>query len=445
MSSKTGRRGFLYRGISVAAGSDGRLHGKVPVGRKLNGAPDRRHVSGRDPAAIKRSIDKLLDSKATGTVPRPGRTPTVGEFLDLWLTDIAPYGRKPLRPKTLESYRSLCKEWIHPHLGRIRLDELQADNLDAMYAAMHRAGKASATVLKVHAVLRRALTVAQQRGRMTRNVARLIDNPGSTKPKRRQRALSHEQARKVLEVIDALPRNALRWKLGLGIGARQGEVLGLRWPVVDLDAGTVALDWQLQRQTYRHGCDNPVTCRAEHAGKRKHDAARCPKRRGGLVIVAAKTVEAGEDDEDEPASHLVALPTSLVAALREHRTRQSAERLRAGSMWQDYGLVFCQEDGGPIDPRRDWSEWQDILTAAGVRAAGTHTIRRTAATLMLEFGEDLAVIQEMLGHTDIRTTRGYTKVTVGLTRRAADAMDEGLFGAPPVTDFVTERQRRRSS
>jgi integrase len=277
-------------------------------------------------------------------------------------------------------------------------------------------------------------------------VARLIDNPGSTKPKRRPRSLSYEQARRVLEVIDGLERNAIRWKLGLAIGARQGEVLGLRWPYVDLEAGTVALDWQLQRQTYQHGCPEPEACRAEHAGGRKHDAARCPQRRGGLVIKSAKTVDAVDDeDEDEQASHLVAMPASTIEELREHRVRQTAERLRAGSMWRDHGLVFCQEDGSPIDPRADWQQWRDILTEAGVKATGTHIGRRTAATLMLELGEDLAVIQEVLGHTDIRTTRGYTRVTVGLTRRAAETMDEGLFGDRPVTDFVTERRRRRSS
>lgn len=446
MPSKTGRRGFLYRGISVAIGPDGRYHAKVPVGRKPNGAADRRHRASDDPATLKRKIDKLLDAKATDSVPRTGRAPTLEEFFETWLRDIAPYGRRPLRPNTIGSYRSLCQEWIYKHLGKLRLDELQADNLDAMYAAMHRAGKAGTTVLKVHAVLRRGLTVAQQRGKMTRNVARLIDNPGSTKPRKRRRALSQDQARRILEVIAARPRNSLRWRLGLAIGPRQGEVLGLRWPYVDLDAATVALDWQLQRQTYQHGCADEAACVAEHGGGRTRHAVRCPKRLGGLVIVPAKTADLVEDDEDiEEASHLVALPASLVESLRTHRSHQNAERLRAGSMWLEHGLVFCQEDGRPIDPRRDWADWLDILTEAGVSGSGTHLVRRSAATILLELGEDIAVVQEVLGHTDIRTTRGYTKVTVGLTRRAAETMDEGLFGRPVVTDFVTERRRRRSS
>ncbi|MDT5028853.1 MAG: Phage integrase family, partial [Micromonosporaceae bacterium] len=73
-----------------------------------------------------------------------------------------------------------------------------------------------------------------------------------------------------------------------------------------------------------------------------------------------------------------------------------------------------------------------------------HVIRHTAATLMREFGEDLAVVQEALGHSDIRTTRGYQKVRVGLTRRVADKMDKGLFGAT-TTDLATARRRRRKA
>jgi len=76
---------------------------------------------------------------------------------------------------------------------------------------------------------------------------------------------------------------------------------------------------------------------------------------------------------------------------------------------------------------------------AGLEDAGTHVLRHSAATLLLEMGEELAVVQEVLGHADIRTTRGYAKVSVGLTRRAADRMEKGLFGRP-ATDLATRRR-----
>jgi site-specific recombinase XerD len=97
---------------------------------------------------------------------------------------------------------------------------------------------------------------------------------------------------------------------------------------------------------------------------------------------------------------------------------------------QEHGVVFAQPNGQPIDPRDDWGEWADILEEAGVAHHGTHAARHTAATLLLQQGVALAVVQEMLVHSDIRVTRGYTHVTSVLTQDAARRMGKTLFGKP---------------
>jgi site-specific recombinase XerD len=86
-----------------------------------------------------------------------------------------------------------------------------------------------------------------------------------------------------------------------------------------------------------------------------------------------------------------------------------------------------------------------LLRVAGVADARLHIMRHSAATTLLDLGEDLSIIEEVLGHSDIRVTQGYQDVDVELTRRAAKRMDAELFGTAPVTDLVTERERRRSS
>jgi len=48
--------------------------------------------------------------------------------------------------------------------------------------------------------------------------------------------------------------------------------------------------------------------------------------------------------------------------------------------------MFATEFGAPIDPRRDWGEWKEVLGAAGVRDARVHHARHTAATLLLANG-----------------------------------------------------------
>jgi hypothetical protein len=72
--------------------------------------------------------------------------------------------------------------------------------------------------------------------------------------------------------------------------------------------------------------------------------------------------------------------------LRAHYEDQAAEREAAANLWKDHDLVFCGADGKPLDPRRDWAEWGDILKAAGVPHHGVHVQRHTAATVLKRRG-----------------------------------------------------------
>src|SRR5215831_14593153 len=94
----------------------------------------------------------------------------------------------------------------------------------------------------------------------------------------------------------------------------------------------------------------------------------------------------------------------------------AVRRLRCctSGTWTYHDFVFCQPNGQPIDPRHDWQEWADILKGAEPEHRGVHAQRHTAA-LLLDQGVALAVVQEMLGHADIRVTRGYTHVSSPLT------------------------------
>ena len=470
-----------WRDVPVTLGPDGLYHAKVTVGRKANGQLDRRHRAGKTEADVRRKLRELLKKVDTGQKPRVGRTPTVEQWFTTWLTDIAPYGAKALARRSLDDYWSRCRNWVFPHLGGLLVDALETEDLDRLYKAMYSKKPKPCSeghVLKTHAVIRRGLEIALRRGRVTRNVAKLMDPPGAATVARE--SLSRDESRAVLDVARR-HRNGARWYLGLAIGPRQGETLGLRWPDLDLDAEVVTIQWQLQRLTWRHGCDDPHACGGRprrhnpkglhrfdpcpkdctrHKGKRgcpppcprdcDGHASTCPdKQEGGLVITRPKGWRR------RPHPRIVALPPGVAQMLREHREAQKAEQREAGNRWKGNDYVFCHRDGRPIDPRVDWAEWKDILREAGVPPARVHVMRHSAATALLDFGVDLSIIQEVLGHADARTTRGYQDVGVELTRRAADAMQAGMFAKQPapaarpglasVTDLVTERRRRRSS
>lgn len=265
--------------VKIYEGSDGLWHGYLTVGSKPNGRPDRRHRTGRTREECEQKIRDLEDEAAAGRVTAVGGAPTVEEWFTTWLTTIANRPPKPLKPRTLDDYWSKCRHWVFPHLGAHRLDKLDSDHLDALYAAMARAGR-SGSVTKVHAIVRRGLEVARRRRKITANVAHDIDSHSSGKL--HIEPFEQEEARRILDAAEA-GRNPARWSIGFGLGLRQGEALGLRWPDIDLEQLAIHVGWQLQRLTWDHGCDDPARCaRWKHGCRQPAECAptadRCPKR-----------------------------------------------------------------------------------------------------------------------------------------------------------------------
>jgi integrase len=390
---------------TISLGADGYHHAWVTVGTKPNGRPDQRHVKRASYDDTVARVDELLAQRRSGAVTKPGRALTVQAWFETYLRDVAP---RKCNPSTVYDYRSKCRNWIYPHLGAIRLDRLKGEQLDALYLTMQREGKAQSHQLKVHRIISRALEIAVRRGLVARNVATLIDPPQVKK--KPMTALSQAEAMSVLAAAVGR-RNAARWSVALALGLRQGETLGLRWAHVDLDAGELHIPKQLRRRIYEHGCGT------EPCGRKR--GADCPDRSdGGLVLV----------DPKGKSARTVPIPPPLVVKLRAHRRAQVAERLAAADWWADGDWVFAQPDGKPLDPRRDYAEWVDLLEVAGVRRVRLHDARHTAGTLLRAQGTDLQDIRDILGHQDARTTQGYSHAVPELMRDAVNKVGAALFG-----------------
>ncbi|MEW2442827.1 tyrosine-type recombinase/integrase [Micromonospora marina] len=402
----------------ISQGTDGLWHAWVVVGTKTNGRPDQRHVKRATAEEVEERVDELLDQKKAGQVVKAGRGVSVAAWLDTYLTDVAP---RRCDPTTVQGYASKMRLYVLPVIGKTRLDRLKPDQLDRVYVEMQRAGRAEATILQVHRILSRALEVAYRRGMMPRNPAKLIDAP--TAKRQEIKPLTEDEAVKVLAAA-AGSRNAARWSVGLALGLRQGEALGLRWSYVDLDAGEIRVWWQLHRRAHEHGCGTPPTC-----GRRR--AGNCPERTlrlrsgeqhlgGGLLLKEPK----GKGKRTVP------IPPELVAALKAHREVQQLERMVAEDSYAKHDLVFADVNGSPVDPARDWDAWHALLKSAGVRRARVHDGRHTAATLLLAQGVGLRVVQEILGHSSVTVTQGYAHVASAMARDATQRMGSSLLKKP---------------
>lgn len=446
---------------SVYEGNDGRWHGRVTMGVKDDGSPDRRHRTAKTEPEVRRKVRELEKLRDKGRAPKAGRKPTVEQWMTTYLTDIASL---KLKPRSLDDYWSKTRNDIVPGVGKHRLDKLAPEHLERMYRVMLDNGHAPSHVVKVHRILSRALKIAHRRRIIGENVATLVDPP--TVDETEANPFTTEQAKAFLEAAAKRP-TFMRWCVGVGMGFRQGEALGLRWPYVDFEAELFHPQWQLQRLTWRHGCTDthacggrlhrfepcPPECRTHKNYKRgcpkpcpkdcrKH-ATACPERKGGgLLFTRPKT---------KKSTNPVPIPPPFIPYLIEHKAQQEAMRAAAGDEWQEHNALFTRPDGRPLDPRADWSEFKEILAEAGIDDRRLYDgSRHTAGTILNELGVDMPTIMEILRHTQISQTKRYVKGRSHLSKDAMRRMGDHFMPAPepapePTSETTTETRDRRAA
>lgn len=340
----------------------------------LTGRDRRRWHRAKDETAARALADALPSAR-----PPSARGITVARYLRVrWL----PTREARLRPTTAFRYERMIDRYVLPHIGRVPLRSLTVTHLEDLYALLRRNGRhnggplAPKTVLNVHQILRTALGDAERAGLVHRNVARLMDPPcHGTAPE--QRCWNEHQLRQFL-------KTAIEHRLGPAIwlaamtGMRRGEVLGLRWSDIDLDAATLSI----RRSVSCTGCQVHTTPTKTRTSRRAID-----------------------------------LDQRTVAVLREWRHLQVGE---LGTVAVD-GTVFTRPDGRPVHPHALSQTVDRLQCAAGVPAIRLHDLRHTHATLMLKHGVPLKVVSERLGHsTPAFTMAVYQHVLPGMQRDAAN-------------------------
>jgi integrase len=215
------------------------------------------------------------------------------------------------------------------------------------------------------AILHMALGDALRWGLVVRNAADAATSPSASAAKApAMKTWTADELRRFLEHVRD-DRLYAAWHVLAMTGLRRGELLGLSWEAVDLDAGRVAVT-----QTLIEGKREPRFSEPKTKRSRRN----------------------------------VALDPATVAVLRAHRKAQAAERLAWGPAYRGQGLVFCREDGSPIWPRTFSRAFGTLAKAADLPAIRLHDLRHTHATLALAADVHPKVVQERLGHANVGIT-----------------------------------------
>jgi integrase len=363
---------------SVRRRPDGRWEGRVTIASE-GGQQRRKSYFGKTRAEVANKLAAALKGLQDG-LPLVGERQRVEQYLQQWLEAIRP----TLRPESYRRYEDVCRLYLIPAIGRLPLAKLGPAHLQRLYAARLEAGLSGTSVQLLHGVIHRALEQAMRWGLVPRNVAHLVTAPRRSTPE--MRTLSPEEAGALLDAASGDRLEAF-YVLAVTCGLRLGELQALQWRNVDLDRARLRVT-----ATYQGMVD------------------------GKPLLAEPKTPRSRRE------IHLSAL---AVAALRRHRIAQLEGRLRAANLWEDHDLVFATLTGRPLDGNNFRQRaFARLLGKAGLPPMRFHSLRHTAATLLMAQGVPVKVASEMLGHADITTTlRTYSHVLPGMQQEAADAMD----------------------
>lgn len=357
----------------------GRWIAQITVGSK------RKSFYGRTRAEVKDKLEAYRDSVGQGIDVETAKRLTFGEWLDQWLEL---YKKPKVRLSTYEIYKINMTHQIIPALGHIFLAELSTNHIQAFYNKLRSDGKAPATIQKIHNIVRPCLQKAVETRLIAWNPAQNTERPSVGKSS--GKAMSEEAMVKFLGIVE---QQNDKWRAAfltlLGTGLRIGELLALEWDDVDLDGGIVSISKSLSRT-----------------------------KEEGLMVNLPKT---------EASAALVPLPEVVVQALRKHKASQAAWIIKKGARYQNRKLVFASDVGTYMSPRNFQRKHYELLGDAEVEHLNLHGLRHTFATRLLEQGENLRVVQELLRHADIKTTGNiYSHVGIKVKKQAAQTMDSLL-------------------
>jgi integrase len=354
------------------------LHG-TPQQHKRGGFPTRQE-------AVRYRTQFLADLH---TGKRRGHSKIkLGDFLvQQWL----PKRRDELKASTYASYESTIKAYVLPLIGGIRMDTVTPLRLEDYYRTLMntgakgkklRAGQglSAKTIQNIATILNRAYRDAIRWELASTNPVTV-----SLKPKREHFEQRHWETKLAGEFLRRVQddRLAAVWQLLVTTGCRRGELLGLRWCDVDLDAATITI-------------------------------RRARVLAGRNVII--------ETPKSAKSRRTIAIDQRTTRSLRRWQTKQAEERLRIGPRWKDTdGHLVTEPDGTLPNPNTFLRRFKALAKQVGLPAIALHGVRHTYITSAFDANLDESVISDRAGHSDSRITRNVYRHT--LKRKDAEAAE----------------------
>ena len=312
-----------------------------------------------------------------------GPRQTIEQFFTYWLEEVH---KANVRVSTYKRYQNLLRLHFLPVLGRYQLGKLSPQHIQALYAQKLKEGLSPRTIRFLHAVLHKAFDHAVRLNYLSRNLCDVVELPRSEKYE--HHSLTQEQIQQFLSCVEGHPLEAL-FVLALVTGMRRGELLALKWKDVNFAESIL----QVQRS---------------------------------LIEVRGESIRESEPKTAHGRRSIYLIPLAI-DALKQHRARQLETRLQHADIWQEQDYIFCTSHGSPFHVTYIVNTFRTLLKKASLPRIRFHDMRHSAATLLLSMGIHPKVVQEILGHSNIRITMDvYSHVLPSIQKDAMTKLSDVL-------------------
>ncbi len=312
-----------------------------------------KNVLGKTQAEVKEKLARAIEDNKGLDIVKAGQH-TVGQWMDVWYEN---YAKIKVRPSSHKTHKGYIENHIKPSIGKIPLSKLTTLEVQALYRKLLTSGRvertgskrqpkglSAKTVRNINQVISSAMELAKSQ-------KLILSNPtnGCALPK-----VEHQEMRTLTaDQLAAFFREAKNsgvfemYYLELATGLRRGELLGLKWDDINLEAGVI----QIKRQVARIN--------------------------GEVVEAPLKT---------KNSYRTLSIGADAIEILREKQSKVTSE------------YVFPSSNGGPISPDSVLHMLHRVLKRAGLPPLRFHNLRHTFSTLALQNGVDIKMVSGMLGH-----------------------------------------------
>lgn len=300
---------------------------------------------------------------------------TLYNYLRYWIDAECDY----YEPSWLKNLNGYLKNYIEGGIGNVELSDLTPSHIEMLYKMLRKDGKSPQTIKHVHNMLSRALNKAVKLKFIPANPVKDVTPPKITKSfrKRKLSVWTMDELQTFLHVA-----KGSRWYIGFLLaaytGARQGEILAIRWENIDFARNRLTIDSSISRDTKGYKVGEPKT---------------------------------------ESSYRDIILPQHVMDELLIYKERRYEKDERRFNMPKDF--VVRTYKGTYVSQRNFAREWYRLLEESGLPKIRFHDLRHTHATLLLQEGVNIKIVSARLGHAT-------SAVTMDIYSHVTQKMEDGV-------------------